>query len=1598
MAGPYSRLFEFTRDGIYSYTFADGKILSANHGFIRILDLDCKPPEVEGRLLKDVMTYVEKEGTVRRLLEEKGELHNYEYHFKTLKGEDRWVIYDSFLSVDPVTGERVVETIVKDITDRKKKEDEARRYRAHLEELVKERIEELKALNEQLRREVAERKEAEERLAKINSCFLKFGSDSLENIKLLTALLGETMGATCALYNRLEEGMLCSIGQWNTPSDYNAIDKPEGHLCYDVIRHGTDIPFIVNNLPGTPYAATDSNVARYNLRTYVGVAVKSGGRYIGSLCAVYQKDVILTEDDKKLIGLIATAVGIEEERLRMEGDILESKEYLSKIINSIGDPVFVKDRQHRLILVNDAECRLAGHLREDVTGKTDYDFFPKEQVDIFWKKDEMVFETGEENINEETITDAQGVTHTIITKKTRYIDPEGNKFIVGIIRDITDRKATEEQLQQNYDIQKAVNSLLNLSLRDMPLEEFLKNTLDLIMSIPRLSLESRGGIFLTEDHSDTLRLKVHNGLTEQIQKACGSVPFGKCLCGKAALTKKTQFAASIDERHETTYEGIIPHGHYCVPVLWADKVLGVINFYLKEGHPYKKSEEDFLVAVANTLAGVIERKRVEEELKKSEASLAEAQRIARLGNWEWDIKANSIKWSAEVYRIFGRAPSDFNGTLEAFLEYIHPADRGFVKEALDDALHKQENYSIDHSILLPNAVERIVHEQGEITYDGNGEPVRMVGTVNDITERKIMEGELRKHRDHLEDLVKQRAAQIIEVNESLQREVAERKRVEEALRESGENYKTLFEHSPIALFQEDCSGMKKYIDSLKATSGADLKKYFEDHPEVLKECIEAIKIADANKQALMLFDARDKEELYRAVKNILIADAYSDFAEAIVASSEGKYALEHETSIHTLTGAKKYCTVKISTVAGSETTWAKVLISMVDITERKLVEEALEISEANYRAIFDTANDAIFVFDIKTGVIIDANRKGCEMYCYSRDEIRSLGIDMLSSGEHIYTKDGADSWIQRASNGEPQIVEWLSKDKAGRLFWVEINLRRAIVGSKYCLLAVVRDITERKESEEKLRESDLRFRKAVFDATFPIMIHSEDGDVMLLNKAWTELSGYTQEDIPTTSVWAEKAYGSKKAIVKADIDKLYKLDERVKEGEYVITAKTGEKRVWDFSAAPLGALPNGKRIVMSMAMDITERKGAENQIKELNRELLKTNNMLKQLALKDSHTGLYGHRYLAEAILKEFSRAKREATPLSVIMLDIDYFKSINDVYGHQFGDIVLKQFAAHLKKAVRIYDIVIRYGGEEFIIISPGSDRAGALVLARRILNTVSLARFGDKEHSVKMKMSAGAVSYPEDRAVKAMDLVNFVDKILNKAKEEGGNRVCSSVDMKRPKASVTMEEEEDITDVKLLKEKIEKLTKRGNQSLIEAIFAFAKTIEVKDNYTGEHVEKAVHYATEIAKELNLSKNEIELIKKAAALHDLGKVGISDKILRKKSKLTEKEFEEIKRHSQIGVDILRPVHFMHDIIPLILHHHERWDGKGYPDKLRGDEIPIGARIISVSDAYDALTSNRPYRKAYRKNKAIEIIKRASGTMYDPRIINAFFKVLKDGK
>ncbi len=564
------------------------------------------------------------------------------------------------------------------------------------------------------------------------------------------------------------------------------------------------------------------------------------------------------------------------------------------------------------------------------------------------------------------------------------------------------------------------------------------------------------------------------------------------------------------------------------------------------------------------------------------------------------------------------------------------------------------------------------------------------------------------------------------------------------------------------------------------------------------------------------------------------------------------------------------------------------------------------------------------------------------------------------------------------------------------------------------------EIQTRKVAEDKANELNKQMEFILGSTKTGLDIIDKDYNIRYVDPAWAGIYGNWQGKkcydyfmdlkAPCRECAIEKAFKTKKIVISEEV--LIKENNR----PIQVTTIPYQDSKGDWLVAEVNVDISQKKMIdqelynyrnqleklvaertQELLAETVRYKDSELEKNKLNRELINVNTKLRNAALIDQQTGLYNYHYLQEIIESEFYQARRYAQNLSIIIIDIDYFKSINDVYGIAFGDLVIKQLAKELKRMVRRYDILVRYSGEEFIIISPRLNRSTTFSLAQRLLESLSLINFGNRKHNVRLKLSFSVVSFPEDKAKNGIDLVNSGNKLLNKVKDEGGNRVYSMLDIKSP-LKKKLESISEAVGVKNLKKTIYKLNKQSKQGLTESIFAFAKTLELKDHYTGEHVENTVHFATEISRALNLPNEDVELIKQAAMLHDLGKIGVSENILLKKGKLTKKEFDEIKKHPQIGADIIRPIQFLHGLIPFIFYHHERWDGKGYPSGIKGEDIPLGARIIAIADVYQALISDRPYHKAFSKKAAVDIIKKASGTQFDPRIVNSFLKIISKKK
>lgn len=369
---------------------------------------------------------------------------------------------------------------------------------------------------------------------------------------------------------------------------------------------------------------------------------------------------------------------------------------------------------------------------------------------------------------------------------------------------------------------------------------------------------------------------------------------------------------------------------------------------------------------------------------------------------------------------------------------------------------------------------------------------------------------------------------------------------------------------------------------------------------------------------------------------------------------------------------------------------------------------------------------------------------------------------------------------------------------------------------------------------------------------------------------------------------------------------------------------------------------------------------------------------LMSLANEDGLTGVYNHRYFYDALSEKINEANEANIKIAMLFIDIDYFKQYNDTYGHQAGDEVLKKIGEILKVSTRKRDIVARYGGEEFAVILPFTDEKEASIVAEDIRNNIESTHFKGQENQPNgnLTVSIGISVYP-DKAGSDIELIKSADDALYRAKFFNKNRVETYT-------SIFDEFNRDIDE--------------EDTELVTSIKTLISVINAKDRYTYGHSERLVFYCKLLGDKLDLDKNDKLVLLRGAYMHDVGKINIPKEILIKKMPLTNDEWNMLKEHPQNGVDIVKPVKSLNDLQPLILYHHEKYDGTGYPKGIKGNNIPYLARVLTVVDSFDAMTSNRPYNKRKTYSEGIKELERCSGTQFDPAIAKAFIEVIKENK
>ncbi len=370
-------------------------------------------------------------------------------------------------------------------------------------------------------------------------------------------------------------------------------------------------------------------------------------------------------------------------------------------------------------------------------------------------------------------------------------------------------------------------------------------------------------------------------------------------------------------------------------------------------------------------------------------------------------------------------------------------------------------------------------------------------------------------------------------------------------------------------------------------------------------------------------------------------------------------------------------------------------------------------------------------------------------------------------------------------------------------------------------------------------------------------------------------------------------------------------------------------------------------------------------------------------SLTDALTGVGSRRLIEDKLEAECALAKRYKRPFSVGIIDLDNFKTINDVLGHAAGDDALKKVAACMKNQKRTPDILGRYGGDEFVILMPETKAQDAAVLLERVRAKVQQTQVAE---NISMTISCGIAQCLPDQSDSSSEIIRRADLALYEAKSAGRN--CIKI-WDKTMSKVLRPNDIEFEKVRELKRRIAGLSEQAERMFMQSIWGLVQALEAKDPYAKTHSENVTQYALGIGETINIPPKQLEVIRRAAMIHDIGKIGIPDAILCKPGKLTPHERNIVEQHPAIAVRILGKMSFLEQEISIVRGHHEKWNGQGYPDGLSNSSIPLGARILAVADTFDALTSSRSYHNSRSISEAIGILVDSSGYDFDPKVVDA---------
>ncbi len=557
------------------------------------------------------------------------------------------------------------------------------------------------------------------------------------------------------------------------------------------------------------------------------------------------------------------------------------------------------------------------------------------------------------------------------------------------------------------------------------------------------------------------------------------------------------------------------------------------------------------------------------------------------------------------------------------------------------------------------------------------------------------------------------------------------------------------------------------------------------------------------------------------------------------------------------------------------------------------------------------------------GRIIESNKKFATLLGYQAKEM--LGIDIKKSLQSGMVK----KLVENPWSEIPVILPKVTiKKKDGSFLKCSFKLTSIKLGNKRYHCMTVKDIAREERIKSLLKQNQEKYKIILEHQSDLINEMDPEGNFLYVSPSYCKFCNRTEEALVGKNIFTEIENPKERNTVRKSIEECLKppYQSFVEQKMHL----NGEERI--FHWINKAVLNNEKEIIsiIGVGRDITEIRVREEKI--------------KYLSFHDKLTGLYNRAFFEEELLRLDTDRQ---LPLSIIMGDVNSLKLINDAFGHEKGDELLKKCAALLNSCIRQEDIAARWGGDEFAVILPRTTNMAAEKLVNRIIKKGHQFR----KQNIPISMSFGV-------ATKTSSSQNIKDKI-NKAEDSMYKRKLS--ERKSLRSSIM-------------------------SSLERALFE-------KSHETEEHCVRIEKITTKVGELLKLPFDKIDDLIIFSRLHDIGKVAIPDAILLKIGSLNKKEWEIIKKHPEIGYNICQASPQLAHIAEYVLYHHERWDGTGYPQGLKSTQIPLLSRILSVADAFDVMTHSRNYRQAVTKNEALEEILRCSGTQFDPKIVKIMLSI-----